>query len=131
VNASSAIHTPRILLVEDMRAYQLVVQIYLQDTPYAVELAENSMEVAERFASSSYNLVIIDIDMLFMDSDTIVQGIREFESHQHLRPIPIIAMTNHTCGMGFDCSTHLKFATHLTKPLRKLPLLTAIQDLIN
>jgi CheY-like chemotaxis protein len=114
-----------------MKAYQLVVQIYLRDTPYTVDLAENSMEVAERFASRSYNLVIIDIDMLFMDSDTIVQGIREFESHQRLKPIPIIAMTNHTFRMGFDCGAHLKFTTHLTKPLRKLPLLTAIQDLIN
>lgn len=118
----------RILLVEDLEDNRDVVAMFLKDTPYRIETAENGQVAVEKFQSGTYDLVFMDIQMPVMDGRAATTTIRQWERDQRRKPTPILALTANALKEEADLSLAAGCNAHLTKPIKKQTLLTAIAD---
>ena len=118
----------RILLVEDFPDNRLLVQSYLKNTPYQIEIAENGQIAVGKYASGSYDLVLMDMQMPVMDGYTATREIRRWEIENAVRPTPIIALTANALKEDAQKSLEAGCTAHLTKPIKKAPLLQAIDE---
>jgi signal transduction histidine kinase/ActR/RegA family two-component response regulator len=118
----------RILLAEDSQDNVFLIQAYLKGRGCYLDVAENGENAVQKFTSSRYDLVLMDVEMPIMDGYTATRKIREWERRAGARPVPILALTAHAFVeerhhvMGAGCSAHL------TKPISKPTLLQAIED---
>jgi CheY-like chemotaxis protein len=113
----------RILLVEDSRDNQLLVQTYLKQTPHRIDLAENGQIAVEKFQNGHYDVVLMDIQMPVMDGLAATRSIREWERQEGVSRTPIIALTalalKEEAARIFEAGCN----AHMTKPIRKSTLL--------
>jgi len=113
----------RILLVEDSRDNQLLVQTYLKQTPHRIDLAENGKVAVEKFQSGHYDVVLMDIQMPVMDGLAATRSIREWERQEGVSRTPIIALTalalKEEAMRIFEAGCN----AHMTKPIKKSTLL--------
>jgi len=118
----------RILLAEDSQDNVFLIQAYLKGRGCYLDVAENGEKAVQKFTSSRYDLVLMDVEMPIMDGYTATRKIREWERRAGAKPVPILALTAHAFVeerhhvMGAGCSAHL------TKPISKSTLLQAIED---
>ena len=103
-----------ILLVEDNVLNRKVMLGFLQDTNVKVDIAENGLIALEKLQQSSYDLVLMDIQMPEMDGLTATKEIRQTLK---LVDLPIIAMTAHAMQSDVDKSREVGMNTHLIKPI--------------
>jgi CheY-like chemotaxis protein len=85
--------TQRVLLVEDTPINQTLETILLSRMGYEVTLANNGLEAVEAFKSSSFDLILMDIQMPEMGGVEATQQIRDIELQNRLPRTPIIAVT--------------------------------------
>jgi len=84
---------PRILLVEDDKINQMVAKINLEQLGYSlVDVANNGQEAIDMVAENVYNLILMDVNMPFLNGCEAARHIRQHEQQTNTR-IPIIAMT--------------------------------------
>ncbi len=86
----SGLYRQRILLVEDNELNQEVATDMLSAKGAIVEIAENGLVAIERLQQSTFDVVLMDMQMPVMDGVTATQAIRAIERFASL---PIIAMT--------------------------------------
>ena len=120
----------RILLVEDSPDNRLLVRAYLKSQPYIVNEAENGEVAVLKFSKTSYDLVLMDLQMPVMDGLEATQLIRELERERAARPTPIIALTASALDEHARRCIAAGANTHLCKPVRKPVLLEAIRGAI-
>ena len=118
----------RILLVEDFADNRMLVQTYLKETPYHIDIAENGEIAVEKYMSGQYDLVLMDMQMPVMDGYTATERIRKREEENGVRPTPIIALTANALKEDAQRSLDAGCTAHLTKPIKKTPLLQAIGE---
>lgn len=115
-----------ILLVDDNEDNRNLLFLYLRNTPFTLETAENGEEAVNVFKRSVFDLVFMDIEMPIMDGYEATRQLRQWEEEQGLEATPIIALTAHafvrfrTKCMEAGCSDYL------TKPIRRDTLIHAI-----
>jgi len=78
----------KILLVEDDRNLGTVIHDYLEMSGYKVMLARNGQEGLDEFKQGSYNLVLLDVMLPFVDGFSVAEEIRKNDCET-----PIIFMT--------------------------------------
>lgn len=81
-----------ILLVEDSLMNQRMVSAILKRNGWQVKVAKNGLEALEEMESSSFDLILMDVQMPVMDGFEATKRIRERE-RETKDHIPIIAMT--------------------------------------
>lgn len=116
----------RILVVDDLEDNREIVALFLKDRPYRLDMAENGLVALTTFQQTAYDLVLMDIQMPIMDGLETTMAIRKWEREQHRSPTPIIAFTAHALKEEQDKSLHAGCTAHLTKPIKKQALLTAL-----
>ncbi|MBF0381901.1 MAG: PAS domain S-box protein [Magnetococcales bacterium] len=119
----------RILLVEDTRENQMVIEGFLQKTKCHIDIAENGLDAVEKFKTDRYDLILMDIQMPIMDGYTATKEIRRLERASGNYPTPIVALTAHALQ---EESAKIKAAgcdLHLSKPIRKGKLIETMQML--
>ncbi len=113
----------RILLVEDSRDNQLLIQTYLKQTAHHIDLAENGQIAVDKFQSGHYDVVLMDMQMPVMDGLEATRLIREWERHEGVGKTPIIALTalalKQEAAKIFEAGCN----AHMTKPIKKATLL--------
>lgn len=83
----------RVLLAEDDPVNQIVSRELMQHMGCSVEIAENGIEVLDRYSGARPEIIFMDCMMPGMDGYEATAKIREREAQQQLPRIPIIALT--------------------------------------
>ncbi|GFD66928.1 response regulator [Alteromonas sp. KUL106] len=104
----------KILFVEDNALNQKVALGLLSDTHATIEVVNNGLEALDTLRKdSSFDVVLMDIQMPVMDGLTATRRIRQ---ELHLR-LPIIAMTAHAMQQDIDKSLEAGMDGHINKPV--------------
>lgn len=117
----------RILVAEDSPDNRLLVQVYLKDSPYELTFEENGKAAVDRFAASDFDLILLDIQMPVTDGLAATRTIRARERERGIPPIPIIALTADASPQDIEKSRDAGCNFHLSKPISKFELLSAIE----
>jgi CheY-like chemotaxis protein/HPt (histidine-containing phosphotransfer) domain-containing protein len=117
-----------LLLVEDYGHNRTVIQQYLKEAPFRIDMAENGRVAVEKAKQTEYDLILMDIQMPLMDGLAATRTIWEYERLHNRGRAPIIALT--AFGMGEDSDACLRAGCdlYLAKPVRKHDLLQALAD---
>ncbi len=81
-----------ILLVEDNLINQKIVVLSLKEMVRNIDLAKNGKEALEKFGTSKYDVILMDVQMPVMDGIVATKKIREIEVSTNSHT-PIIAIT--------------------------------------
>lgn len=122
--SSSASTSPfQVLLVEDSPDNQLLIRSYLKKTDYLLDVADHGGIAVEKFKTTHYDLILMDIQMPVMDGYTATMAIRAWERDHDLPPTPIIALTALALREEGTRILEAGCNTHVTKPVKKSTLL--------
>ena len=108
-----------ILVAEDNGLNQEIVEELLKASGMSVDIARDGKEAVEKFASSSpgtYDLVLMDIQMPYMDGYEAARAIRVL-SHPDAKKIPIVAMTANVFADDIAKARAAGMNGHLGKPV--------------
>jgi len=83
----------KVLLVEDNKTNQMLMNIVLGDLDIDVTLAENGLEAVEKFKESKYDLILMDENMPRMNGIEATKIILDIEEKESLIHTPIVALT--------------------------------------
>ena len=119
-----------ILLVEDTSENRLVIKSYLREEKCRLKIAVNGAEAVEKFKNSTFDLVLMDIQMPVMDGYTATRMIREWEKKTEAHATPILALTAHAMANESIKIKAVGCDLHLTKPIKKTELMEAINKII-
>jgi PAS domain S-box-containing protein len=122
--------TPRqpILVAEDFHLNRDVVRLMLQSTDYDPVFAENGRQAVDMFLADPerFPVILMDVSMPVMDGFMATRDIRQWETAQGRKPVPIIALTGHAGQSDRqECQTSGMNA-FLTKPIKQRDLLHAL-----
>ena len=120
-----------ILLADDSPDNRFLFKAFLKQLDCSLEFADNGMIAFQKFKSSQYNLVLMDIQMPVLDGYSATKLIRSHEEQNNLVPTPIIALTAHALKSEKEKSLQVGCDMHITKPVSKKELLTAICSLLD
>jgi PAS domain S-box-containing protein len=123
--ASISIPPLRILLVEDSVVNQKLSLALLKNWDHSVTIAGNGVEALTEFASSRFDLILMDVQMPKMDGLEATRKIRESEQ-QAGGHIPIIAMTAHAMKGDRERCLESGMDDYVSKPVRAVHLLKAM-----
>ena len=119
-----------ILLVEDNKLNQRLMESSLKRFGFGIEVANNGLEAVEMYQGNpvKYDLIIMDIMMPVMDGLEATRQIRIFEQKKKFR-IPIIALTANTFNADRERCLSYGMDEYISKPLNMEKLTKAFRDL--
>jgi two-component system sensor histidine kinase/response regulator len=116
-----------ILLADDNSINQEVASEFLRDVGMVVTIASDGQECLDALARSSYDLVLMDIQMPVMDG---LEATRRIRQNRRFKDLPIIAMTAHAMTGDRDKSLAAGMNDHITKPIDPAVLYLALKKWI-
>lgn len=119
-----------ILLVEDNKLNQRLMESSLKRFGFKIDVANNGLEAVEKYqaGAENYDLIIMDIMMPVMDGLEATRQIRIFEQKKKFR-IPIIALTANTFNADRERCLSYGMDEYIAKPLNMDKLTKAFKDL--
>jgi len=120
----------RILLAEDSSDNRMLLEAFLKGGSYQIEEAENGEVAIEKYKTSTYDLVLMDIQMPIVDGYTAVLAIRQWEADHKLPRTPIIALTASAMQEAVQRSLQVGCDSHVSKPVKRATLLQTIREVI-
>jgi CheY-like chemotaxis protein/signal transduction histidine kinase len=119
-----------ILLVEDNLINQKIVILSLKNLIGNIDIANNGKEALDKFGSTKYDLILMDIQMPIMDGITATKKIREIEAST-LTHIPIIAITANALSGDKEICLAAGMNDYISKPFQIDILVQKMKDLLN
>lgn len=109
----------RVLVAEDNRTNQVVLQGLLRRFGITAELAENGEAAVAAFrrAKPPFSLVLMDCEMPVMDGYVATREIRRFEAASEHARVPIVAISAHVTQHHIDNCYAAGMDDHIPKPL--------------
>jgi two-component system sensor histidine kinase/response regulator len=117
----------RILVVDDSEENRFLVTEYLKELGCNLEYAENGHTAVEKFCSSAYDLVLMDLQMPVMDGYQATRRIRGWEEEQRRRLTPIVALTASALETELQKALDAGCTACLRKPVRLITLLETVR----
>ncbi|QIR40955.1 GAF domain-containing protein [Tolypothrix sp. PCC 7910] len=120
--------SPLILLAEDNEANISTVSSYLKAKGYRILLANNGREAIELATTQHPDLILMDIQMPFMDG---LEAIKLIRLDANLVNTPIVALTALAMSGDRDRCIAAGANDYLSKPVKLKQLATTIQQLLS
>lgn len=128
--SSSPAHRPlqdsKILLVEDSRDNQLLIQILLEKAGARVTVADDGRQGIRKALQEDFSLVLMDVQMPEMDGIDAAQELRKKGYDK-----PIVALTAHAMKEEKERCLKSGFDDFLTKPVQKDRMIAILKTNIN
>jgi CheY-like chemotaxis protein len=116
----------KILLVEDNFINQKITLLTLNPLVYSIDTASNGKEALDRFGTTNYDLILMDIQMPVMSGLLAAEKIRALESTTNSH-VPIIAITaNAMIGDKEKCMS-AGIDDYISKPFQPAALIEKIK----
>ncbi|MGH1470948.1 MAG: ATP-binding protein [Cellvibrionaceae bacterium] len=108
-----------ILVAEDNKVNQIVVQNMLKNLGHYCEFVENGSLAVSKIMQQhdQYDLILMDCDMPIMTGYEATEEIRRFEKENNFAAMPIVALTAHAIDSLKEKSFDSGMDDHLAKPL--------------
>jgi two-component system sensor histidine kinase/response regulator len=129
LRAKSKSQKVRILLAEDNLINQKVAQAILEKAGYDVDIVENGKRAVESFDQTSYDLVLMDVQMPGMDGFEATKLIRRKIPKATF--LPIIAMTAHAFHGEKERCLEAGMNDYVSKPIQPQELIQKIEKWIS
>lgn len=107
----------RVLLVEDNLINQKIVLLSLRDMVKSIEVAGNGKEALDKFGTSQYDIILMDIQMPVMDGIIATKKIREIEASSNSHT-PIIAITANALSGDRENCLAVGMNDYISKPFQ-------------
>ncbi|MEI6315371.1 MAG: response regulator, partial [Syntrophus sp. (in: bacteria)] len=117
----------RALVAEDHAINREIVVELLRQAGIEADMAINGREAVERVRNRNYDIVFMDIEMPEMDGFTATREIRKL-GRKGIDRLPILAMTAHALTGDREKSLAAGMNDHLTKPVDRDALGTALRQ---
>ncbi len=117
-----------ILLVEDSEDNRMVIDLFLQETPYSITHAVDGEDGLKKFKEGEYGIVLMDIQMPIMDGYEATKAIRKYEEENELPPTPIMALTANAFKDDELKAIEHGCSAHMAKPVKKKELLRTLRN---
>jgi CheY-like chemotaxis protein len=119
----------KILLVEDNLINQKITLLTLKPLVHSIDTASNGKEALDRFGTTSFDLILMDIQMPVMSGLVAAEKIRALESTTNSH-VPIIAITaNAMIGDKEKCLS-AGIDDYISKPFQPAALIEKIKKII-
>ena len=118
----------KILVAEDSEDNRFLVETYLSDQPYRLTFVENGQDALDTFEEEEFDLVLMDVQMPVMDGLVATGLMRGVERRNVRTRTPILALTADALLGDVERSHAAGCDAHLTKPINKEELITAIEN---
>jgi CheY-like chemotaxis protein len=120
----------RVLVAEDHEGNIIAVMEFLQIEGYEVVMAKNGEVAVKYYQSSSFDIILMDVQMPRMDGLTATRLIKEIEAKQNKRPTPILGMTANAMREDRDRCLAAGMDDYISKPMRLDELSSKIKKLL-
>jgi CheY-like chemotaxis protein len=118
-----------VLLVEDNLINQKIVLLSLQKLVKSIDIANNGKEALDKFGTSKYDLILMDIQMPVMDGILATKKIREIETSTSSHT-PIIAITANALSGDKEICLAAGMNDYISKPLQVEVLIQKMKNLL-
>ncbi|MBN2737658.1 MAG: response regulator [Spirochaetales bacterium] len=136
LQSNTADHSPflngyKFLLVEDDELNRVILHKILE--PFGVQVTEalDGYDAIQKYKESSYDLVLMDIQMPGLDGYSAVKEIRKIEKSENKKATPIIALTALAFETEIAKSIEAGMNGHVSKPISLPLLLDKIKEALN
>jgi signal transduction histidine kinase/DNA-binding NarL/FixJ family response regulator len=110
-------HVGKVLVVEDTPMNQQLATWTLQKLGCTVDIAENGEVALQKVRETTYDLILMDLQMPGMDGITATYEIRRIEIIEALKMTPIVAMTAHVLDEDRAMAQKAGMQDFLIKPV--------------
>jgi CheY-like chemotaxis protein/signal transduction histidine kinase len=124
-----ALKNANILLVEDNLINQKIVVLNLEKVVKNIDIATNGKEALDRFGTSKYDIILMDIQMPVMDGILATKKIREIESSTNSFT-PIIAITANAMSGDREACLAVGMDDYISKPFQVGELVDKMRSLL-
>lgn len=119
-----------VLLVEDNLINQKIVVLSIQKLVKNIDIANNGKEALDKFGTSKYDIILMDIQMPVMDGIIATKKIREIEQSTNTST-PIIAITANALAGDKEICLAAGMDEYISKPFQVEVLIQKITKLLN
>jgi CheY-like chemotaxis protein/signal transduction histidine kinase len=127
---TTSLSEANILLVEDNSINQKIVLLSLKGKVKNIDLAGNGKEALDKFGTTRYDLILMDIQMPVMNGIVATKKIRELESSTNLHT-PIIAITANALSGDKEACIAAGMNDYISKPFQVEVLLKKMENLLS
>ena len=123
----------RVLVTDDHEINRIVIQEMLLKNGYEVQLAENGKEAVEKHSNSSFDIILMDIQMPELDGLEACKRIRELEADKvdEADKVPIAGMTAGVTEEDRKNCQEAGMNAYIGKPVTERSLLDLIGGLVD
>lgn len=118
---------PKILVVDDDRAIQQLLEVNLELEGYEVAKALDGVEALDMIGSFAPDIVLLDIMMPRMDGREVLRRVKD---NPETADLPIIFLSARAQDMDVSLGMELGAAAYLTKPFEPQDLLNTVRRVL-
>ena len=129
-DAKTARYVGNVLVVEDNRVNQILVNEILQGLGLSVDIAENGQEAVDKYQQRQFDLILMDCQMPVLDGFEATRQIRAMEVRNHSKRVPIMALTAAAREEEYQEALASGMDHFMTKPFNVAQLERKIGDIL-